>query len=126
MGKRRIQEIVKVKSSFVRILEEKCSMTSNLVEFYKDVCWSNKKGKFMTEEAKEIYKSMVGKFNDIEPEQQTTYATRSVFREVLGALVGYAKGLKEMVIPKIARVTEHECNKQYAEAMGRHKKEAEH
>ncbi|KAF5470762.1 hypothetical protein F2P56_011253 [Juglans regia] len=43
------------RKSFVRVMEEKRSTTTNLVEFYKEVLWSRSKDKFMTSTTEELY-----------------------------------------------------------------------
>ncbi|XP_041001451.1 uncharacterized protein LOC121247164 [Juglans microcarpa x Juglans regia] len=113
------------RKSFVRILEEKRSRNENLVDFYKDVRWSKKKNQFVTSTTEDLYKEMVGKMDELEPEQSTNEAAASIFREVLGSRPGYARGLGEMVIPESTKQAESERWTEYAAAVERHKKEAD-
>ncbi|XP_040998138.1 uncharacterized protein LOC121244175 [Juglans microcarpa x Juglans regia] len=69
---------------------------------------------------------MIGKMDDIEPEQRTEEAATFVFREVLGYRLGYARGLGEMIISESTSKHERERDKHYAKEVKRHEKEVEY
>ncbi|XP_035545549.1 uncharacterized protein LOC118348288 [Juglans regia] len=113
------------RKSFVRILEEKRATNATLVEFYKETHWSKKNDKFVTPATEDTYKKMVDKLDDLDPEQRTSQAAASVFREVLGHRPGYARGLGEMVIPESSRQRDREREKEYLALVEQHKKDAD-
>lgn len=69
---------------------------------------------------------MMGKMDDIEPEQCTEEAATSVFRQVLGYRPRYARGLDEMIISESTSKHEHEWDKHYAKEVKRQEKEVEY
>ncbi|KAF5465135.1 hypothetical protein F2P56_015166 [Juglans regia] len=111
--------------SFVRILEEKRAERANFVDFYMEVRWSKKMEKFVTPTTEDIHKSMVSKMSKLEPSQRTEEAAATVFREVLGSRLGYARGLGEMVIPETTRVRDRERDQRYLDLVAKHKGDAE-
>ncbi|XP_041001690.1 uncharacterized protein LOC121247400 [Juglans microcarpa x Juglans regia] len=113
------------RKSFVRMLEQKRAENANLVDFYKETHWSKKKDKFVTPATEDIYKDMVGKLDNLEPDKRTDEAAAGVFREVLGHRPGYARGLGEMVIPESTRKHSLAREKEYIALIEKHKKEAE-
>ncbi|XP_041026901.1 uncharacterized protein LOC121267090 [Juglans microcarpa x Juglans regia] len=113
------------RKSFVRMLEQKRAENANLVDFYKETHWSKKKDKFVTPATEDIYKDMVGKLDNLEPDKRTDEAAAGVFREVLGRRPGYARGMGEMVIPESTRKHSLAREKEYIALIEKHKKEAE-
>ncbi|XP_040994304.1 uncharacterized protein LOC121240845 [Juglans microcarpa x Juglans regia] len=103
----------------------KRSEGANLVDFYKEVRWSKKKDKFVTDATEDIYKEMAGKMDELAPENHSDEATRAVSREVLGHRLGYARGLGEMVILESTRAKDRERDKEYAMLVERYKKDAD-
>ncbi|XP_041026239.1 uncharacterized protein LOC121266471 [Juglans microcarpa x Juglans regia] len=86
------------RKSFVRIMEEKREQASNYVAFYKEVHWSTKNGRFVTEAAERNYNMMVELLNEIPPEDAGDDNANVVFNEVLGSQSGYVRGLGHLVI----------------------------
>ncbi|KAG6722725.1 hypothetical protein I3842_03G174300 [Carya illinoinensis] len=113
------------RKSFVRILEEKRTESGNLVDFFKETHWSKKNSKFLSPATEDKYKDMVGKLDNLEPEQRTDETAAGVFREVLGHRPGYSRGLGEMVIPESTRQRSLAREKEYLALIEKHKKDAE-
>ncbi|XP_042976312.1 uncharacterized protein LOC122307477 [Carya illinoinensis] len=111
--------------SFVRVLEEKRVHETNVVDFYRHTRWSKKKEKFVTPATEHNYNKMTSKMDALEPEKRTDEAASEIFRSVLGQRAGYARGLGEMVIPDSRRVHDRIRDKEYAELVERHKKDAQ-
>ncbi|XP_042975529.1 uncharacterized protein LOC122307003 isoform X2 [Carya illinoinensis] len=88
------------RKSFVRIMEEKCKQAPNLVAFYKEVHWSKKKSRFITETAEHNYNLMVERLNERDLNENIDEAANAVFKEVLGQRSGYARGLGYSVTPE--------------------------
>ncbi|XP_040991222.1 uncharacterized protein LOC121238444 [Juglans microcarpa x Juglans regia] len=86
------------RTSFVVLMERR--KDRNLIDFYKDAHWSNKKGRFITPTTKENYNQMVELMNAKEPEYRTDEAVATIFREVLGHRSGYSRGLDHSVMPE--------------------------
>ncbi|XP_042941711.1 uncharacterized protein LOC122317775 [Carya illinoinensis] len=72
----------------------------NHVAFYREVHWSTKKGRFITEAAEHNYNMMLERMNEMEPEDNNDENANAVFKEVLGSRSGYARGLGHLVIPE--------------------------
>ncbi|KAG2680007.1 hypothetical protein I3760_11G078000 [Carya illinoinensis] len=88
------------RKSFVRIMEEKHEQAPNLVAFYKEVHWSKKKGRFISETAEHNYNLMVERLNERDLDENVDEAANAVFKEVLGQRSGYARGLGYSVTPE--------------------------
>ncbi|XP_035541034.1 uncharacterized protein LOC108980022 [Juglans regia] len=90
------------RKSFVRLMEEKREQAPNYVAFYKEVHWSRKKGRFVTEAAEQNYNMMVELLNEMPPEDagDDNANANAVFKEVLGSRSGYVRGLGHLVIPE--------------------------
>ncbi|XP_042958330.1 uncharacterized protein LOC122293934 [Carya illinoinensis] len=76
----------------------------NMIDFYKDVHWSNKKGRFITPTTEDNYNQMVEKMNAKEPDARTDEAAANIFREVLGHRPGYSRGMGHSVMPESPKV----------------------
>ncbi|XP_042963674.1 uncharacterized protein LOC122297630 [Carya illinoinensis] len=90
------------RTSFVVLMERK--KDKNMIDFYKDVHWSNKKGRFITPTTEDNYNQMVEKMNAKEPDTRTDEAAANIFREVLGHRPGYSRGMGHSVMPESPKV----------------------
>ncbi|XP_042991353.1 uncharacterized protein LOC122318221 [Carya illinoinensis] len=86
------------KKSFVRLIQEMGPSANNLVNFYKETHWSKKKGTFVTPMTETYYNTMCEKLYEIQPEECTDEAAKTIFRDVLGHRSGYTRGLGGSVI----------------------------
>ncbi|KAF5475855.1 hypothetical protein F2P56_007617 [Juglans regia] len=114
------------RTSFVRLLEIRYETEPNLIDFFKDVRWSKKKGKFVTPMTEEHYNLMVAKLDQLEPENRTKEAAAEIFREVLGHRPGYVRGLGEMVMPKSSKDNTEEWITKLAAAAEKHEKDTQY
>ncbi|XP_042940150.1 uncharacterized protein LOC122275235 [Carya illinoinensis] len=114
------------RTSFVRLMQMRSESDEHLIDFFKEVRWSKKKGKFVTPATEEKHNEMVAKYFKLEPEKQTKDVAASIFREVLGHRPGYARGLGEMVIPESSRQNTAEKFAALTERAERHEKDAEY
>ncbi|KAG7945405.1 hypothetical protein I3843_03G242000 [Carya illinoinensis] len=86
---------------FVRILEEMNEEDPNLIQFYREVHWSRKKGCFITGQAEQNYKLMLERLDETEVNtENNNEKCNAAFKEVLGYKAGYATGLGHSVIPE--------------------------
>ncbi|KAG6620663.1 hypothetical protein I3842_Q055100 [Carya illinoinensis] len=114
------------RTSFVRLMQMRSESDEHLIDFFKEVRWSKKKGKFVTLATEEKHNEMVAKYSKLEPEKQTKDVAASIFREVLGHRPGYARGLGEMVIPESSRQNTAEKFAALTERAERHEKDAKY
>ncbi|XP_042948038.1 uncharacterized protein LOC122280956 isoform X3 [Carya illinoinensis] len=90
------------KTSFVVLMERK--KEKNLIDFYKDVHWSTKRGRFITPTTKDNYNQMVELMSAKDPEARTDEAVATIFREVLGHRSWYNREMSHSVMPESTKV----------------------
>ncbi|KAF5465272.1 hypothetical protein F2P56_015294 [Juglans regia] len=103
--------------------EFKSDTDSHLVDFFKDVRWSKKKGKFVTPLIEENYNEMARKLAKLEPKKHTKEAATTIFEEVLSHRSGYVRGLGEMVIPDSSRGCNDEVITELTTVAARHQED---
>ncbi|KAF5465271.1 hypothetical protein F2P56_015293 [Juglans regia] len=111
------------RTSFLRLMELRSDTDSHLVDFFKDVRWSKKKGKFVTPLIEENYNEMARKLAKLEPKKHTKEAATTIFEEVLSHRSGYVRGLGEMVIPDSSRGCNDEVITELTTVAARHQED---
>ncbi|XP_042958144.1 uncharacterized protein LOC122293711 [Carya illinoinensis] len=107
-------------------MEERGEEACNMIEFYKETHWSNKKGKFINAASEHNYNLMLERLGEKETEEDVELDNGDVFKEVLGFKSGYALGLGHSVILEPSPfMKKNKAFKRIAEENARNKESAD-